>query len=113
MLRTDVAPGVHRTEDTYTNFYLVEEGGRLTVVGMGYQHERGRARYLVNPGALPVMAALLRNRAFRPAPIGGVRTFRGGTLDVPGSPEVVPTPGHTYGHCALHLPAQARAAGVD
>jgi glyoxylase-like metal-dependent hydrolase (beta-lactamase superfamily II) len=32
-----------------------------------------------------------------------VRTYRDGMLDVPGSPHVVPTPGHTYGHCALHL----------
>ena len=28
----------------------------------------------------------------------------GGTLPVPGGPVVVPTPGHTLGHCALHLP---------
>jgi glyoxylase-like metal-dependent hydrolase (beta-lactamase superfamily II) len=27
-----------------------------------------------------------------------------GTLPVPGSPQVVFTPGHTLGHCALHLP---------
>ena len=168
MLQRDVAPGVHRIEDAYTNWYLVEAGDRLTVVDagvptswdaftgalvalgrsrgdvqavvlthahfdhigfaerarrelgvpvwvheddvpltrnpMGYAHERGRTRYLANPGALPIMAALLRNRAFWPAPIGEVRTYRDGTLDVPGSPQVVPTPGHTYGSCALHLP---------
>ncbi|MGI8649771.1 MAG: MBL fold metallo-hydrolase, partial [Rubrobacter sp.] len=27
-----------------------------------------------------------------------------GELPVPGSPRVVFTPGHTLGHCALHLP---------
>jgi glyoxylase-like metal-dependent hydrolase (beta-lactamase superfamily II) len=33
------------------------------------------------------------------------RTFEDGeTLDVPGRPRAVFTPGHTYGHCALHLP---------
>src|SRR5829696_1531986 len=168
MLQTDVAPGVHRIEDAYTNWYLIEDGGRLTVVDagvpsswdslqealatlgrspsdiaalvlthahfdhlgfaerarrelgvpvwvheddvpltrnpMGYQHERGRAPYLTNVGALPIMASLLRNRAFWPAPVAEVRTYRDGTLDVPGSPRVVPAPGHTYGHCALHLP---------
>ena len=168
MLQTDVAPGVHRIEDAYTNWYLVEDGGRLTVVDagvptswdsftsalgtlgrssgdvqavvlthghfdhvgfaerarrelgvpvwvhdddvpltrnpMGYAHERARSRYLANTGALPIMAALLRNRAFWPKPIGEVSTYAGGSLDVPGSPQVVPTPGHTYGHCALHLP---------
>jgi hypothetical protein len=173
MLEADVAPGVHRIEDAYTNWYLVEECGRLTVVDagvptswhsftdalarigrspsdvdaivlthahfdhvgfaerarrelgvpvwvheddvplsrnpMGYAHERGRSRYLVNPGALPIMASLLRNRAFWPQPIAEVRRFQNGALDVPGSPQVVFSPGHTYGHCALHFPRSRRA----
>jgi glyoxylase-like metal-dependent hydrolase (beta-lactamase superfamily II) len=168
MLQADVVAGVHRVEDAYTNWYLIEDGGRLTVVDagvptswdsltgalgalgrppsdvaavvlthahfdhlgfaerarrelgvpvwiheddvpltrnpMGYQHERSRVPYLANPGALPIMAALLRNRAFWPSPVADVRPYRDGTLDVPGAPRVVPTPGHTYGHCALHLP---------
>src|SRR5215212_6104228 len=168
MFQADVAPGVHRIEDAYTNWYLVEDGDRVTVVDagvptswgsfergldeigrtpddvaavvlthahfdhvgfaerarkdlqvpvwvheedvpltrnpMGYAHERGRSWYLANPGALPIMASLLRNRAFWPSPVREVRTYRDGTLDVPGSPQVVFSPGHTYGHCALHLP---------
>ena len=35
MLQRDVAPGIHRIEDNYTNYYLVEEGGRLTIVDAG------------------------------------------------------------------------------
>jgi glyoxylase-like metal-dependent hydrolase (beta-lactamase superfamily II) len=35
MLHANVAPGVHRVEDAYTNWYLVEAGGRLTVVDAG------------------------------------------------------------------------------
>ena len=167
MLHANVAPGVHRIEDAYTNWYLVEDGGRLTVVDtgvpdswgsfesalaelghsmgdvaavvlthahfdhvgfaerarerlgvpvwvheddvpltrnpMGYQHERGRSWYLAHPGALPIMASLLRHRAFWPSPVKEVRSYRDGVLDAPGSPEVVPCPGHTYGHCALLL----------
>jgi glyoxylase-like metal-dependent hydrolase (beta-lactamase superfamily II) len=169
MLETNVAEGVHRIEDAYTNWYLIEDGDRLTVVDagvptswdsfqealatlgrspgdvaaivlthahfdhlgfaekardelgvevwvheadvpltrhpMGYQHERPRRYYLANPAALPIMAALVRNRAFWPPPVKEVRRFAdGGTLEVPGSPHVVFSPGHTYGHCALHLP---------
>jgi glyoxylase-like metal-dependent hydrolase (beta-lactamase superfamily II) len=38
-------------------------------------------------------------------PIREVRRFGNeGSLDVPGSPLVLFTPGHTLGHCALHLP---------
>ena len=34
-LTTDVAPGVHRVEDAYTNWYLVEDDGALAVVDAG------------------------------------------------------------------------------
>jgi glyoxylase-like metal-dependent hydrolase (beta-lactamase superfamily II) len=35
MLHPDVARGIHRIEDSYTNWYLVEDGDRLTVVDTG------------------------------------------------------------------------------
>ncbi len=35
MLTRDVAPGIHRVEDAYVNWYLVEDGDRLTVVDCG------------------------------------------------------------------------------
>ena len=166
----DVAPGVHRVEDAYTNWYLVEEGDALTVVDAGvptswdslldalkrlgrsvddiralvlthahfdhvgfaekarqrldipvfahrrevaltrhptrYDHEQPRVRYLATqPRALPIIASLTRHRAFFPSPIGEVTPYGDDdTLDVPGRPRVVFSPGHTYGHCALHLP---------
>lgn len=36
--------------------------------------------------------------------LGAVETFSANRLDVPGHPQSVPTPGHTSGHAALHLP---------
>jgi glyoxylase-like metal-dependent hydrolase (beta-lactamase superfamily II) len=33
-----------------------------------------------------------------------VERYTDGVLEVPGSPHVLFTPGHTLGHCALHLP---------
>jgi glyoxylase-like metal-dependent hydrolase (beta-lactamase superfamily II) len=35
MLTRDVAEGVHRVQDSYVNWYLVEDGDRLTVVDAG------------------------------------------------------------------------------
>src|SRR5919112_6663126 len=35
MFQRDVANGVHRIEDAYTNWYLIEEDSRLTVVDAG------------------------------------------------------------------------------
>jgi glyoxylase-like metal-dependent hydrolase (beta-lactamase superfamily II) len=169
MLHANAAEGIHRIEDANTNWYLIEDGDRLTVVDAGtpaswgslqealvrigrglsdieavvlthahYDHvgfaerarrdlgvpvwvhendvplsrhplvfgyERSPLHYLGNPGALRVMAAMARTRAFFAPGVQEVRRFGDGdgTLDVPGRPRVVPTPGHTLGHCALHL----------
>jgi glyoxylase-like metal-dependent hydrolase (beta-lactamase superfamily II) len=169
MLQTNVADGVHRIEDAHTNWYLVEDDRRLTVVDTGvprsweslhtalaelgrkpadiaavvlthahfdhlgfaerarvalnvpvyvhendvpltrhprqYAHERARTAYLATqPRALPYVLGFARTRALFPAPVGAVTRYAGGSLPVPGSPRVVLTPGHTLGHCALHLP---------
>lgn len=171
MLQQNVAPGVHRIEDAFTNWYLVEQDGRVTIVDAGvpsswdslqdalaaigrshddvealvlthahfdhvgfaerarttlkvpvyvhendapvtkhpwrYEHERRRTPYfLTQVKALPIVATLLRHRAFWPKPIEEVTRYDDGTgtLPVPGEPLVIRTPGHTLGHCALHLP---------
>ena len=169
VLYADVAAGIHRVEDSYTNWYLVEADDRLTVVDAGvptswqslqealgrlrrrlddiealvlthghfdhlgfaeraraelgiavyvhendvpltrhprqYGHERARARYFATQfKALPIVASLVRHRAWWPQPVKEVRRYRDGDLPVPGSPRVVFTPGHTLGHCALHFP---------
>jgi glyoxylase-like metal-dependent hydrolase (beta-lactamase superfamily II) len=41
MLHRDVAPGVHRIEDAYTNYYLLEDGGSITVVDAGLPRSWG------------------------------------------------------------------------
>src|SRR3954447_3874002 len=168
-LHAHVVDGVHRLEHCYTNFYLLEDGDRLTLVDAGvptswevleealsrlgrraeqiealvlthahfdhvgiaekvrtrlgvpvyvhendvpltqhpwrYDHERPRSRYLATQvKALPIVAAMAGNRALLARPVREVRRYENGTLPVPGSPRVVFSPGHTLGHCALHLP---------
>jgi glyoxylase-like metal-dependent hydrolase (beta-lactamase superfamily II) len=169
MLQRDVAPGIHRVEDAYTNFYLVEDAGGITLVDAGvahtswarlhdalrslgrsaadlralvlthghfdhigfaerarselgipvyihereveltknpqnYKRERSPFYYIATkPKALPIVASFLRRRAFWPTPVADVRPYTDGELDVPGRPQIVFTPGHTYGHSALHF----------
>ena len=169
MLYANVADGIHRVEDAYTNWYVVEADGRLTVVDAGvptswhslqqalaelrrrpddvealvlthghfddlgfaerarvelgipvyvhendvpltrhprqYGHARARSLYFATQfRALPIVATLVRHRAWWPRPVKDVRRYTGGELPVPGSPRVVFTPGHTLGHSALHFP---------
>jgi glyoxylase-like metal-dependent hydrolase (beta-lactamase superfamily II) len=169
MLQQNVADGIHRIEDAFTNWYIVEDEGALTIVDAGvptswssfeaalaslgkrrsdvralilthahfdhigfaerarselaipvyvhendvpltrhpmqYSHERPRSFYMATQiRAMPIVASLVRNRAFWPPPIADVRRFTDGSLDVPGSPRVLLTPGHTLGHVAFHFP---------
>jgi glyoxylase-like metal-dependent hydrolase (beta-lactamase superfamily II) len=84
--------------------WVHENDAPLTRHPWRYDHERPRSFYFATQvQAFPIVAALVRNRAFFPAPVKEVSRYEGGTLAVPGRPKVVPCPGHTLGHCALHL----------
>ena len=87
--------------------YVHENDVPLTRHPWRYDHERPRTPYL----ATQVQALPDRRRAScatarsGPPPIGEVVPLRRRRdAPVPGAPRVVPTPGHTLGHCALHLP---------
>jgi glyoxylase-like metal-dependent hydrolase (beta-lactamase superfamily II) len=71
-----------------------------------YSHERARGLYpLLFPRALPVLASMTVAGALSVPGISGTRPMPGGgVLDVPGTPTILFTPGHTEGHCALHFP---------
>jgi glyoxylase-like metal-dependent hydrolase (beta-lactamase superfamily II) len=169
MLQRDVAPGIHRIEDAYTNWYIIEDEGKLTIVDAGlprswgslqsalrelgrkstdvealvlthahfdhvgfaerarkewgipiwvherdeplsrhplhYEKEHSIVRHALNPRGVGILATMILNGM----PITkGVKEARGFSnddqLDVPGAPKSVVSPGHTWGHVALHLP---------
>jgi glyoxylase-like metal-dependent hydrolase (beta-lactamase superfamily II) len=84
--------------------YIHEREVELTKNPQNYKRERSPFYYIATkPRALPIVVGFLRRRAFWPTPIGDVTAFTEGELDVPGRPRVVFTPGHTYGHSALHF----------
>jgi glyoxylase-like metal-dependent hydrolase (beta-lactamase superfamily II) len=63
--------------------------------------------YLRRPPFLRFIAHLARYGGFSPAAVERAETFSADhVLDVPGSPGVVATPGHTPGHCAVHFKAK-------
>ena len=80
-----------------------------------YAHENLRAVYpLRYPAAVRILAAMTRAGALRVKGVEGLVPFGGeGPTQLPGRPEVVFTPGHTYGHCALHLPDRGAVISGD
>lgn len=71
-----------------------------------YAHESPIVRYpLRYPKALTVLGPMLLAGVPFIRGIDDVRSLAvGEELEVPGRPTVIATPGHTYGHVALHLP---------
>ena len=94
--------------------YLHENDVPLARKPLQYTHERARSRYLLTqPRGLPHVLGFLAARAFWPPPLREAKPLVGGELDVPGSPRVIFTPGHTVGHCALHFPDRDAVVAGD
>lgn len=71
-----------------------------------YAHENPRLIYPIrHPKAIPALVGMVRAGALAVKGVTGLDPMLPNeVLDVPGHPRVVFTPGHTFGHCALHLP---------
>jgi glyoxylase-like metal-dependent hydrolase (beta-lactamase superfamily II) len=169
---------IHRAGTEIVNWYLLEEGGRVTVVDAGcprylgqlepalreigrtlddveavvlthahidhvgfaaaLQRERGTPVY-AHAGEAPqattgrppknegswvsaighrtgrrVVTHIVRNGGARPPKVARVTTFSDGDqLEVPGRPIAIHTPGHSPGHCVLHVPGENAAFTGD
>lgn len=71
-----------------------------------YAHENPRAAYPIrHPKAVPILFSIARSGALRVKGVTGLKHLvPGEALNVPGHPHIIFSPGHTFGHCALHLP---------
>jgi glyoxylase-like metal-dependent hydrolase (beta-lactamase superfamily II) len=79
-----------------------------------YPHENSRLPYFRHPRFVRIFTAMGAQGALLVTGTDDVRTFGDeGTLDVPGRPRIVFTPGHTYGHCALHFPDRGTVIAGD
>ena len=87
---------------------LVHEADRwLAAHPYRYRPQRNRLLFpLKHPASIPVLSRMVSAGALRVRGVDATTTFEEGPLDLPGSPVAIPTPGHTDGHCAFHLPGR-------
>lgn len=93
-IRTEAGAAVH-----------VHEGDAAMARGEANpKNERGYARDLLNPFSWKSTWALATGGVFSPPPVLEMSTFaHGEVLDLPGSPRVIHTPGHTAGSACIEL----------
>ncbi len=70
-----------------------------------YKHEKARFLYPIKyPRCIPILAKMTRAGALQVKGVNNAKTLHPElTVDLPGQPVLIPTPGHTDGHCALHF----------
>jgi glyoxylase-like metal-dependent hydrolase (beta-lactamase superfamily II) len=87
-----------------TPVYVHEADAHMARTGKVHKRDGSMLPYLLRPALWKLLAMGVRNGAIKQTLIGEVTTFTDGDLDVPGRPRVLPTPGHSPGHVAFHLP---------
>lgn len=94
--------------------WIHEDDSWLAAHPYRYKPQRNRLLYpLRHPRSLRVLTRMVAAGALRVHGVDVTTTFRSGRLDLPGSPIVVPTPGHTSGHSAFFLPDRAVVLSGD
>lgn len=94
----------HVRTDAPATVHVHAEDEHMARTGKAHPREGRMLPYLRHPAAWKLFLVGGRLGAARTPNVGEVATFTDGDLDVPGRPRIVPTPGHSPGHVAFHLP---------
>jgi glyoxylase-like metal-dependent hydrolase (beta-lactamase superfamily II) len=94
--------GVRR--DAGAPVFVHAHDAEMAHTGKAHKREGSMLPNLWRPPAWRLLLSGARNGGAKPTKIAEVTTFTDGDLDVPGRPRVIPTPGHSPGHVAFHLP---------
>lgn len=84
--------------------HVHEADAEMARTGKAHPREGRTLPYLRYPAAWRLFLVSGRLGGARTPDVEAVTTFTDGDLDVPGRPRVIPTPGHSPGHVAFHLP---------
>jgi glyoxylase-like metal-dependent hydrolase (beta-lactamase superfamily II) len=99
---TGVAGALHSEHDVPV--YIHEQEDELLRKPRLKKTDGSILPHLRRPSLWSLFGHLARNGGMRPPKIEGATTVAGGeTLELPGRPRLVHTPGHTAGHIAYHL----------
>jgi glyoxylase-like metal-dependent hydrolase (beta-lactamase superfamily II) len=98
---------VNKVRETTGARVLVHEADEeMLRTGKIPDNEGSMLGLLRHPPVYRLLAHAIANGGAKPQKVDRAETFTAdaGELDVPGRPRVVPTPGHSAGHVAFHLP---------
>jgi glyoxylase-like metal-dependent hydrolase (beta-lactamase superfamily II) len=83
-----------------------ERDAEMARTGKVHKRDGSLLPYLRRPAVYRLFASAARNGGARTTKIAELTTFtdEAADLDIPGTPRVIPTPGHSPGHVSFHLP---------
>ena len=100
----------HVREDTQAPVYVHAKDAEMARTGKTHKRDGSMLPYLRYPALYKLFLVAGRAGGARTPNVEVVTTFDAEQdLDVPGRPRIIPTPGHSPGHVAFHLPEQGVA----